>query len=66
MANVGTTVAQLLLSEKYSDLTLVCNGQEFRVHKAIVCPQSPVIDSALKGRFEVLLNISKDRSRIRH
>ncbi|OAA64237.1 BTB/POZ fold protein [Niveomyces insectorum RCEF 264] len=45
-------MAQLLDSGEYSDLTLECHGQTFKVHKAIVCAQSPVIAAALRGDFE--------------
>lgn len=37
----------------YSDLILECDGQEFRVHRAIVCAQSPVLAAALRGEFVV-------------
>jgi len=46
-------LASLLVSPKYSDLTMVCHGQEFRVHRAVVCPQSPVLAAACDGNFEV-------------
>ena len=36
-------LAQLMGSEKYSDLKLVCEGHEFRVHKAIVCLNLPFL-----------------------
>ncbi|KAF4632577.1 hypothetical protein G7Y89_g5550 [Cudoniella acicularis] len=49
-ASIG--LAQLLNSEKYSDLKLVCQGQEFKVHKAIVCTQSPVLAAASNGSFQ--------------
>lgn len=39
----STTAGKLLSSEKYSDLTIVCQGRQFKVHKAILCPQSDVI-----------------------
>lgn len=39
----NTTAEKLLRSEKYSDLTIVCQGRQFKVHKAILCPQSDVI-----------------------
>ncbi|KAI1420404.1 hypothetical protein F5Y12DRAFT_773165 [Xylaria sp. FL1777] len=51
MANLKTTLARLLDSGEFSDLTLVCEGQEFLVHKSIVCSQSPVINTALKSEF---------------
>jgi BTB/POZ domain len=38
-----SSLAQLMNSEKYSDLILVCDEQVFKVHKAIVCTQSPEI-----------------------
>ena len=46
-------VAQLRKSAKYSDLTLTCNKVEFKVHKAIVCSQSPVLAAACDGDFKV-------------
>ena len=45
-------------SEKYSDLKFVCQRQEFKVHKAIVCTQSRVLAAACDGGFQVRL--SKD------
>lgn len=36
-----------------SDLTLVCEEQEFKIHKAVVCPQSPVLAAAANGHFQV-------------
>jgi hypothetical protein len=47
--------ALLMGSEKYSDLKLVCQRQEFKVHKAIVCTQSPVLAAACDGYFQVKL-----------
>ncbi|KAI0005617.1 hypothetical protein F4779DRAFT_620986 [Xylariaceae sp. FL0662B] len=51
-ATTPSFAASLLGSEDYSDLTLACEGQEFKVHKAIICPQSPVLTAALRGDFE--------------
>ncbi|KAI0474416.1 BTB/POZ protein [Xylaria cf. heliscus] len=45
-------LANLLSSGDYSDLTLLCEDQEFRVHKNIVCSQSPVLAAAFKGGFQ--------------
>ncbi|KAI1270296.1 hypothetical protein F5Y18DRAFT_9603 [Xylariaceae sp. FL1019] len=42
---------QLLNIRDFSDLTLVCHGQKFKVHKAILCAQSPVFTAAVKGKF---------------
>ena len=42
-------ISQLRTTGKYSDLTLVCQQQEFRVHKAIVCSQSTVLAAACDG-----------------
>ena len=48
-------LAQLMNSKKYSDLKFVCQGEEFEVHKAIVCPQSRVLAAACDGGFQVNL-----------
>ncbi|KIW91756.1 uncharacterized protein Z519_07724 [Cladophialophora bantiana CBS 173.52] len=42
----------LLRSEKYSDFTIACNGVEFKVHRAVVCPASPFLDSACNSGFQ--------------
>ncbi|KAI0424161.1 hypothetical protein F5Y09DRAFT_348008 [Xylaria sp. FL1042] len=52
MPPVPEFLEQLLGSGDYSDLTLVCKGEEFRVHKAIVCSQSPMIATAVAGHFK--------------
>lgn len=46
-------LAGIMGSDKYSDLKFVCQGQEFKVHKAIVCTQSPVLAAACDGSFQV-------------
>ncbi|KAI9663519.1 MAG: hypothetical protein M1831_002528 [Alyxoria varia] len=48
MANMQS----LLSSPEYSDLTLCCEGQNFLVHRALVCPRSPVITAAVTGAFQ--------------
>ncbi|KAK7224968.1 hypothetical protein V2G26_012971 [Clonostachys chloroleuca] len=45
-------LSQLLQSSEYSDFTLVCQGQEFHLHKNVVCVQSPMISAALRGDFK--------------
>ncbi|KAK4447994.1 hypothetical protein QBC34DRAFT_408651 [Podospora aff. communis PSN243] len=50
---LGTTIfpylSGLFLSEKYSDLIICCRGKEFKAHRAIVCPQSSVLDAAVEN-----------------
>ena len=43
----------LLESGKYSDLTLTCGDDEYRVHRAIVCPHSAFFEAACGGDFAV-------------
>ncbi|KAJ4011468.1 hypothetical protein NW752_008467 [Fusarium irregulare] len=45
-------LSSILDSGQFSDFTLVCEGQEFRLHQAVVCPQSLVLNAALCGGFE--------------
>ncbi|CAG9974340.1 unnamed protein product [Clonostachys byssicola] len=44
-------MSQLLLSGKYSDFKLRCHGVEFKLHKSVVCMQSPMFAAALDGNF---------------
>lgn len=48
-------ISQLRTTGKYSDLTLVCQQQEFRVHNATVCSQSTFLAAACDGDFEASL-----------
>ncbi|KAM0257340.1 hypothetical protein ACHAQJ_004427 [Trichoderma viride] len=48
----GVDFASLLQSGQFSDLTVVCKGQEFKIHKLVACPQSPVFAAAVKGEFK--------------
>ncbi|RCI09648.1 hypothetical protein L249_3985 [Ophiocordyceps polyrhachis-furcata BCC 54312] len=45
-------LAELMKSGENSDLTFKCNGHDFKVHKLVVCGQSPVIKAALSPCFE--------------
>ncbi|KAH1393365.1 hypothetical protein V6000_004593 [Aspergillus fumigatus] len=40
------------LNPKYSDLTIICNGEVFPAHRNIVCPQSMYFENACDGRFK--------------
>ncbi|RSM09542.1 hypothetical protein CDV31_007648 [Fusarium ambrosium] len=46
-ANNGM-LSGLLQTGKFSDCTIVCQGKEFKLHKVVVCAQSPVIAAALE------------------
>lgn len=48
-------VSQLLESGQYSDFTIICGDREFRVHQAIVCPQSKIFERACTGQFVVCI-----------
>ncbi|PHH84488.1 hypothetical protein CDD83_1861 [Cordyceps sp. RAO-2017] len=50
--NRGVFLEEMLKSEEYSDLRFTCNEHIFRVHKAVVCAQSPVVRAALSGHFK--------------
>lgn len=50
MASLDFT--RLMTSGNFSDLKLVCQGKEFRIHKLVACSQSSVIATALKGEFK--------------
>ncbi|KAK5123723.1 hypothetical protein LTR85_002359 [Meristemomyces frigidus] len=45
-------VNRLFEDPKYSDLTIKCEGREWRVHKSIVCTQSAFFAKACDGGFE--------------
>ncbi|KAL6910183.1 hypothetical protein GGI43DRAFT_3455 [Trichoderma evansii] len=51
-ARAAIDFTHLMTSGQYSDLKLVCQGQEFRIHKLVACSQSSVIATALKGGFK--------------
>ena len=57
-------IASLWGSEKYSDLTVTTQHRSFKVHRAIVCPQSKVLaamcDSGFKESSTSILRLEHD------
>jgi hypothetical protein len=49
----GVDFRDLLRSGQFSDLTVVCRGIEFKLHKVIACLQSPVFLAAVNSDFQV-------------
>ncbi|RMY54279.1 hypothetical protein D0865_04810 [Hortaea werneckii] len=50
---LNLSLKHFLASGTYSDLTLVCGGKEFCVHKIILDAQSPVFHKLLNGSFKI-------------
>ncbi|KAM3431185.1 hypothetical protein MY4824_007289, partial [Beauveria thailandica] len=48
----NSLLAQMMLCEEYSDMSFSCNGNLFKVHKVVVCPQSSVIRAAMSSGFQ--------------
>lgn len=46
-------MGSLLETGKYSDLTLVCQGRGFTVHRNVLCPASTFFAAACDGEFKV-------------
>lgn len=51
---ICNSLAGLLTSGEYSDLTITSQGKEFRVHRSILCSQSPFFRAALKHGWKVI------------
>lgn len=50
---IHAALLPLYRTGKLSDLTVTCGDRVFRVHKAIVCAQSPFFDKACTSGFKV-------------
>ncbi|KAH6843218.1 hypothetical protein B0I37DRAFT_214723 [Chaetomium sp. MPI-CAGE-AT-0009] len=48
---IYSSLGSLLNSNKFSDMTICCDGREFKGHRAIICTQSSFFDKALTGAF---------------
>ena len=44
---------RMLTTGEYSDLTVICCGEEFRVHRMILCPASKFFKAASEKKFRV-------------
>lgn len=53
MAAPASSVGALLNDPKYADLEIRCDGKSFKLHRAIVCPRSKVLDIECSGGFLV-------------
>lgn len=51
--SIHAALSTLLLSEKFSDMTITCGGREFKAHRAVVCTQSSFFDKAFTSDFRV-------------
>ncbi|KAI7377364.1 hypothetical protein KC336_g19571 [Hortaea werneckii] len=57
---LNLSLKHFLASGTYSDLTLVCGGKEFHVHKIILDAQSPVFHKLLSGSFKSRIEVADD------
>ncbi len=48
-------MCSLMITGKYSDLMIECQGVEWRVHKAIVCMRSVVMAKMVESGMKVQL-----------
>ncbi|KAH6954354.1 hypothetical protein DER45DRAFT_615683 [Fusarium avenaceum] len=46
------SIAKLFKTGDYSDLTIVCGNDHYKVHKSIVCSRSPFFKKACNGKFK--------------
>ena len=57
---------QLLASGESSDFTIICQGVEFKVHKAIICPESSFFRAACTGPFKVRRHLESSWTTANH
>ncbi|CAG9996907.1 unnamed protein product [Clonostachys byssicola] len=46
------SLERLFTTEAYSDLTILCGGSQYKVHKALVCPRSSFFEAACRSNFK--------------
>lgn len=52
---VSLMLSRLFDSERFSDVTIVCEGRRLHAHKTIICTQSDFFAKACEGSFKVRL-----------
>ncbi|KAH6958091.1 BTB/POZ protein [Fusarium avenaceum] len=50
--SIHAALSTLLGSDKFSDMTIICGGREFKAHRAVVCTQSSFFDKAMCSNFK--------------
>jgi hypothetical protein len=50
---LNTNAFSYFESSKYSDAIIRCKGQEFKVHKVVLCAQSKYFSKAFDGTWKV-------------
>lgn len=51
--DLSKSISAILESSEYSDMTVCCGSEEFKLHRAIVCPRSKFFAAACGGQFQV-------------
>src|SRR5580700_10812703 len=60
------TNLELLASGESSDFTIICQGVEFKVHKAIICPESSFFRAACTNDFKVRRHLESSWTTANH
>ena len=55
-SGIVTGLQKLLSSSQYSDMIVRSGSEEFKVHRAIICPRSRFFAAACNGLFQVCYN----------